>query len=885
MGAEVTDPALLAQLNGPAADASPAPGKEVTDPALLAKLNHGASGEWEAPNDKLPFGDQVSLSQADNFEEKELYMQHRYGTGNVSREWGEDGNPTLLVKTTDGKTFRIGGGKGESGFVAQVAADAPKITGAVIGAVAGAPAGPVGMVAGAGVGAMIGKEGTEAIKGLYGNYDKTPEQGIASFGEAAQQGVEGEMAGQSAGKVIAKTLTAHLPKFITGATDESIAMTKKAHAAGARPPFASMSPDLMKLRRIEVVAEKLTGKYAKQDEVNLAFVRSELSDKLKAAGMPQSHVDAFLEEINGPEYAVSHNAVGNDLKASVRAHIDGLNAGIAKTAAIADSHIDAQLENVRKVIDSSKHANLTGDVGAMIESAHKDFKEAAKTLYDRALTLAGSEKIVPTEQVSQEAKKIVALIQESAPTQVQGIIRDMSKLAKRPLSAEDAILMKEFGIELPKDGKMSLQAAQRLRTILRDKAGSGEFTHNTTQHDYGQLASAVDDAIQDAAGDAQARPAIQALNEADAFWKRNVPKFNDAKIDNLMKQIKSGAPPDPEKLVGMLTQIGGTTRTAALKRMIGEDAWKRVQSVHLQKYMSRFEETGFDGKKQVDGLKLLRNLEDGDGVEQIRTIHGQDAVTEMRELATMIAARRGKLDPAVLTNGGPKAALQSMREHEARLDDFMKNNALAILADPKMTGEEAYQYLARPGAQSESRLLGAAKLFGENSPQMAGLRQAALEEVARNSSIHAINLSGNRAIANALKQYTPTQRELLFPDGLAADMNHVSDVIQFMFPFKSGVESDSGMAGMHSGSVMEMPVHRRLFTQTVAAVTRFIALHPVAARWIVTGREEGEEAWMRRTAQMFHKMMQVATMTAQAPDNNATDQAPPTPVAGPPTLQ
>jgi hypothetical protein len=887
MSAEVTDQALLAKLNGEAPPAAGAAG-EVTDPAVLAKLN--AEYAHNAPpviEDKLPFGDQVHLAQSDNIEEKELYFQYRYGKDAVKREWGDNGDPTLVVKTSDGKTFRVGGGTGQTpGFVAQIVGDAPQLIGMAGGAGAGVEGGPLGMVVGAGVGAMGGKTLLEGQKSALGIRSKDEAQGLGALSEAGLQGAEGEMGGAVVGKLGAKLLTAHLPKFITGATDKSVAMTRDAWAGGAWPPYASMGPDLTKLRRIEVVAEKLTGRYARQDERNMAYVKSELAEKLAASGMPKQHVEAFLKEIDGPEYAVSHRDVGEQLQKSVEAHIESLTEAVQKSAKLADSHIDAQLGNIRSRIDASTHADLTGDVAALIESAHKDFTSASSALYDKALKLAGTDKIVPTDLVATEADKIVDVIRETAPSQIPRIVQEMSKLAGKPLNDRDAILLQEFGIEIPETGKMSLKGAQRLRTILRQKAGAQDFTHNTTQHDYGQLASAVDQSIQDAAADPAAKPAIEALNTADAFYKRNVGKFNDARIDALMSQIRSGSPPDPEKLVDMLTRTGLSSRTSALRRMVGEDVWKRVQSVHLQKFMRRFEVTTPEGTREVDGMKLLQNLQDGDGVQALRTIHGQESVTQLREVAQLIAARRGKIDPAVLVNGGPKAAVEQLRAQEAKFDDFMKKNALAILADPTKTGEQAYQWLARPhgAGGDESRLLAAMRLFGENSPQMAGLRQAALEDVARNASIHAIDKQGNGAIERAMKEYSSTQTKLLFPDGIAADMHHLSDVIKFMFPFKSGEASDTGMAGMHVGSVMELPLRQRLYAQAVGAVTRFVALHPTAARWLVTGRKEGEFAWMRRTAAVIQKMAAVTSAEDAGPDTNQTSQAPPSTPA-PPTLQ
>jgi hypothetical protein len=897
MGAEVTDPELLAKLNGASAgdDAPAAPGQAVSDPALLAKLNSGESdhagmshtGHSPAPKDPLPFTDQVHLAQADNFDEKELYFQNKYGKDAVKREWGADGKPAILVTTKDGKLYRIG----EAGFVAQIAGDAAKLTGMAGGAMLGAEAGalggplapvtvPLGGIIGAGIGAMVGKGATEVGKGLDHNFKKSPMETVGALGDAAHEGEMGEFGGQLVGKLVSKSLTARLPKFLTGATDESRDETQRAWAAGARPPYASMAPDAMKLRRIEVDATKLTGPNKQQDERNMAYVLSSLKDTLKQSGMPPAYVDKIAEEAQNPIAEASHEAIGQDIKASVQAHIDSITSAVDKTAKVADEHINAQLTAVNKIIDTSTHAGLGEDVATAIKSAKKDFSDASSKLYTRIDSMIGDQKVVPTEGISDFARSI---IKDMPPSEVARITKEAAQLAGKPLSPEDAVLLKEFGVETQGANKITFQMAQNLRSALRAKGMPQSLTHGIKQGEKLRLAQVVDDAIHDAASDPIAAPAVKALDVADAFYKNGIGKFKDAQVKQLVKGLSTGMPPDPQAIVEVIAQPGNSSRIGQLHKMVGDDVWKRVQSVHMDQYLSRFTSTAEDGKPVLDGLKMLKNLREGDDTKAFAAVHGEDSVRDMREIAQMVASRQGKLDPGALTKGTVRDALESMKAHQARLEEFMSKNALAILADPSKTGEQAYQYLVRPGAEGESRTMAAARLFGINSPQMKGLQQAALEEMARNANINAINKSGNNALENALSSFTKNQQEVLFPDGAAGDLRQLSKVIKFMFPFQSGEMSDTAMAGMHAGAVLEKPLRKRLYIQAVASVTRFVVLHPSVARWIVTGREEGEFAWMRRTAGLFEKMAKVATAEGSAPQQPPGPPAPNAPA--PATVQ
>jgi hypothetical protein len=600
-------------------------------------------------------------------------------------------------------------------------------------------------------------------------------------------------------------------------------------------------------------------------------------DTLKANGTPEAHLDAFMNELQLPAQAVSHNDLGDLLKESVKAHIDSINAAIDKTAKLADSHIDAQLANIRKVTDSSDHPDLTGHVGAMVESAYKDFKGAASTLYDKALGLTGTTPVVDVTAFSEPAERLVAEIKESMALQVPAIVKKMSQVAGRQLDERDAILLNEFGIEVPQTGKMTLRGAQRLRTVLRDKAWGGEkLTKNTTNHDYGVMADAVGGAIEDTYKDPTVRPAVEALRQADAFYQSGINKFKDAEVNKLIKRYRDEYPPDAKGIVDIITKPGYSSRTLDLKRMIGPDVWKEVQSIHMQDFLKPFVSKDPLGKEAVDHLKLLEALRDPRQMATFKAVHGDEAVKPMQELAELAAARRGAMPTSVLSQQGPKAALEAMQMHEKRLADFMNkdNNALAILADGKQTGEEAYQFVARPGVQHERNLMAAAKLFGVNSPQMKGLQQAALEETARNANVAMIKSGGSQGIDKALSAYTPNQLKLLFPNGMDRDLREIAKVIKFMYPQESGIAKDQAAAGFTAGFILQMPFFARLPIQATQAIMRFVVLHPAFAKFITVGHENFD-SWAPRTAATFQKMAAGSIAEGQVPDNNQTSQPKP----------
>ena len=888
MAAEVTDPSLLAQLNSAEPNDAPAadnPGTAVTDPNLLAQLNadnpEPGAPALQHPNsqpaDELPFFDRVHLAQADNWNEKKLYLENRYGKGSVEEEWGDDGKPAAVVHMPDGKVYRVG----DSGFVAKLVGDSPVLAGMVGGALIGsAVPGPgtlIGGVLGAGLGAVGGKAGIEADKYARGNYDKSGLELGTSLAQANEEGEVGEMTGGIIGKGVSKLLTTSLPKFITGATDDSIKMTKDAWAGGGRPSYASMAPALKKLQRTEILDEKLNGEAVAQTERNTGYIVEHTKNQLTSSGVPKPYVDQIADEMRKPSGALSHEAVGEDIKAAVEAHVDTIQSAIDQMGKVADSQIDAQLKAVDEMIDSTKHLGLAETIGGAIKTAKKSFSDASEQMYSRIDSMIGDAKVVPTDEISSFARQ---LIRNMPKSEVARITKEAAtKYGQPEMSAEDALLLDEFGVQVDKSsGKISLGEAQRLRTTLRNKGDAGELTRSVIKGDHLRLADVVDDAIHAAEKDPLAAPAIKALDAADGFYKAGIAKFKDTAVKQLAKDLNNGMPRDPEAIVKVVTAPGRSSRTSTIRRIVGEDTWRRVQSVHMQRFMDGVTSVAPDGKRVVDGLAILKKLR-GDAEESFAAVHGPDGVKQIKEIATMVAARKGALNPDVLANGNLRSALESMKSHEARLDEFMKRNALAILADGSKTGEQAYQWVARPGAEGEPRLMAAVKLFGINSPQIKGLQQAALEDVMREASIKAIGENGGNGLEKALDAYTANQSKILFPDGMARDLKSISDVIKFMFPKQSGIAKDQGAAGFTAGAILNMPLVARVPVQVVVGLMRTLIQTPTLARWIAIGREENEFAWMTRTAELLDKMAQPVAAEADSPAQ-ARPPAPPLPRPG-----
>jgi len=621
-----------------------------------------------------------------------------------------------------------------------------------------------------------------------------------------------------------------------------------------------MAPDARKLARIEVDAEKLTGKYAAQDTRNQTYVLNEVRKRLEEQGIPNPHLNELMEQLKNPQFQFSGREAGETLQKSLRAQGEVMEKSVADSGAEVDKLLDQRMSGINHVIDNNPPGALAEDVEAMTRNAKTQFSDWATGAYDKIHNMLGGRSVVPVEPIREAARQIKSQLPQTA---VSAMTKELAAMGKPNATAEDAILLKEFGIELPPGDKITLKDAQRMRTLLREKGDAAALTRNTVKGDHLYLSNAVDNAINAASEDPAAASAIAALRATDAAYKKGIAKFNDITFKQIVKSTRSGMPPDPQKIAELILRPGQTAKVATLEKVVGPEVWKRVQSADLQNLLRATNSTNVVGTKVIDGMKMLEQLNQRGDL--IKSVHGEKAAADLMELAKGLAARKGQLGVEALAQGDIRGALTQLKANEKALEDHLKKNLLAELADPRKTGEDVYRWVVSPG--NESRVMQVAKQFGDQSPQMAEIRQAALEELTRNANIKAISEKGNQAIEGALNEFTKKQQEILFPGGLSDDIRDVSKVIKFIYPFKSGTARDVGMAGMHAGAVLERPLKQRLYRQGVAAITRFIALHPTIARWVVTGRDP-KTPWIENSARIIEGLTRAEMMdqTSDVPD-------------------
>jgi hypothetical protein len=822
----VTDPSLLSQLDAPAS-------KEVTDPAVLSQLNGDATSPPAQPeqSEELPFLTMAHMKTLDNNEEKRLYLSKLYGQKNVQEKDGQ-----ILV---NGKSIKEPGWF--KGMVGDVVGNYPQLAGMAAGATEGAELGAAGGpltalgggVLGAGIGAFSGKAAQEGVKAFQGEEAKSPSQLGESLSKATVGGAEGEMGGKILNTAVGKAMTGKLPEWITGTTKEVAEKSKSLIDRGAKLPSSSIAPYFKKFQRIEDINRRISGPYASADATNRKVLGDLSKDVLKEAGIPESHLDAVYKDIASGAHAVDTKEAGEAAKKAITAHKEAIMGTLDKSVKAVEQNLDVQLSQLHKVASSYPAGSLGVDVSKGFMDARKAFSTAFSTAYRRIDKMLGGKPVVPVDDIVREAKRV---IQVSKGIQTPQVAKQMSGLAANKPDQEVTELFKSLDIDLPaaKEGKLTLEQAQRMRTLLRERANKPGLTQGVTEKEASQLEGAINLAIRKAANDPAAKEAIPLLLDVDKRYALGIKKFNDSELKTITDRYKStGIVPDPQQVVDHLIRSGESSRAEMIKSVLPQDVWKRVVSQDLK---GMIDSATDKASMTVSPDKLLSTVASRGAM--LDAVHGKGTASALRDYAKHLAVFEEKMPIEQVANKDFAQLAHEWQAAKAASDTYMKDNFLNELTNPKKPPEAVYDFLTEPG--QTARLKEAIKVIGKDSEAARLLTTTATKKLVA-GMLDGINESGytvNGSISRELKKYTAEQQAILFPNELTDSMRKLADDAQMLFPDRS----DEAMAGMTAGAKMQMPTLQRWWYQFMSGMGNYLVRHQAIQRYLFIGRDRGEHA-------------------------------------------
>lgn len=771
----------------------------------------------------LPHLDRVHLAQADNFQEKRNYLEQVYGKSNVEVDTDPFGAPMLVVNQ-NGKKVAAEGGNGFATFGANVLGTAPEwVLGAVGGAIGTAAEPGLGTLAGAGLGAGVGKEIEQLQKVGEGWYAQSARENTLNAFKAVEEGATGEAGGQLASKAASRFLRGKLPSIVSGSTPESRQLTDRLLDQGARPPISQAGPDMKSLQWKQRFAEQTVGPNKAASEANTAFLRRRVRDLLGDSGLSDEQVDAIAKQLEEGDSAVPTKEVGQHVKDRVQAHRDMLESSTRNTLSDVNDTLKDTMKHLDGLIGRYRTGDLGVDVAGAIQAARADFGKAMSKGYAKVDQLAGNQKLVDTDIVAREATSMGRRLPR---TGTDPLVRETSGLAPKPgeaLTQDDVALYQSLGLQPPPpSGAVTFSDAQGMRSALRAKADELSLTRDPKAGMAARLADMWDYAIQAAGKKPEAAPAVRMLNAVDKAYAQGIKRFKDATVQRLVNDLKAGLPPDPEKVAGAIVQPGQSARVREIRKLVGEEMWGRVAGADYSRMMqAATDETG-----QVSGLSLLSEIQNRGKL--MTEVYGAKQAGEIEELARSLAARDGHLDPEMLRAGNLRKTITLYRQAEEQENRFMRESAIAQLANPRRNPEQAYRWLVKP--ENTHALDQAVQLFGENSQQVQGLRQAALQELLSQTKFAAADGRPAEALADALKKYTPEQQKLLFPNDMDRDLHLLAREVQALVPTQS-----AGNVGIAAGATNALPLWVRAPANIYFGLFNTLLSQPGVIRYLATG--------------------------------------------------
>lgn len=789
--------------------------------AFPDKPRHGSSGKFDVSEDSLPFIDQANLSGADNTAEKKAYLEQVYGKDAVSVDWGDHANPRVYV-TINGKKYDADNRGGVKGFAADTLAHAPELVGMGLGAAAGSVVPYAGTVAGAAIGGAAGKLVEEGGKKLVGNLRKGPGGESDALEQAAKGGAIAEVGGKMVGAVIKKGAKGGVSDWLTGTTDEIRAKWRELKAAGGRPPIQSVAPDMLKFARMEIMAGKLSGKATKRDINNRAVLEQLTKKTMRDAGVPEGQIDAMYKDMQSGNFAISGENVAEAIQKRVLAHIDMMTKRNEELMAHATETTDAQLRHLEALSKRHPAGALGVDVGQGIETARKDFATSASKIYKHIDKMLGGKPIIDASQFVKVAHKYA-----------KGLPENTVRLLDEVLKLQDP----DTG-EIP---KLTFEQAQRFRTLLGDMARSDDLTPTVKQHELNNVRKVLDDAISRAGNDPENEAAIKLLRKTDAWYKDNIRKFADSRLNSIISQWKTGLQPSPTAIVHTVLDAGNIERTMELKKMVGPEVWKRVQAEDVNSFLAESRDPlrpdVVDGKKLADALFSRQSL--------MEAVHGKADADRMMEFAKNLAVTQGKLPAAVLTDSAFKETMLAYEKADEELTQFVKKDPIGAWASMKTRPAAVYAKLAAP--ENAALLKRVIDFLGPDSKEVQDLRSVAINRVLQ-ESVYTVSRQTEMTnlMQQALSKYSKEQQDLLFPNGTADAMRELGKSMEFLFP----EIKDPSMAGMTSGAIMQRFFLRRWWAQGMASLGRWMISHPGFQEYLIGERKVGRAAKMADAAQM-----------------------------------
>ena len=270
-----------------------------------------------------------------------------------------------------------------------------------------------------------------------------------------------------------------------------------------------------------------------------------------------------------------------------------------------------------------------------IKKARVNFSRVMSARYKEVDQLAGQNPIIPTDPM----KKLAAQLLEGMPKTAEGtVVGGKDKFLRDIMSMGD---------------RMTVEQAQRLRTMLREASDSPDIVPDIAMHEARVLRKSVDQAFEEAkvlnTNDPSAVQAILKLRAADEAYKQGITQFDKPVIRAITKDASRGTV-DPDMIVEYIIKPERVVRLRQVKALVPTPQWEKVQSAHTEELLSNIVKQTADPLKTIFNGQSFKAGLDKYGREVLEEVHGKTWTDSAYNFAhaMMLADKRMELSGGIV---------------------------------------------------------------------------------------------------------------------------------------------------------------------------------------------------------------------------------------------
>src|SRR3990167_1824281 len=278
-------------------------------------------------------------------------------------------------------------------------------------------------------------------------------------------------------------------------------------------------------------------------------------------------------------------------------------------------------------------------IAQAIKQERTAFGASMSMKYAEVDALSGARPFIPTRPMKDVAQRIFEAMPKTAEGKVVG---------GKDGFVKDILSMGEY---------MTVENAQRLRTMLREASQSPDLIPDVAMHDARILHKSVSDAFSEAenAVTTQLPPAnqkqvIAKLRQADVEYAKGIRKFDNPTVTAITKDATRTGAVDPEMVVEYLIKPDRVARVRRVKEVVAPAEWGKVKAAHAQDLLANVSRGTDDPLMTVFDGRAFRDALENYGRPVLEEVHGKPWVDAAYGYANalMLAEKQMKLSGGIV---------------------------------------------------------------------------------------------------------------------------------------------------------------------------------------------------------------------------------------------